>query len=319
LTPAQCQCLPQNNITYPGGLHVSTPDVFILEVDFRPAYILYPGLLFYVPLQKESWVARLSQVNCNQNLNAGRTNRDAHDRVQLALKKEFQRLDLRVVYNDNEMRKQYAHLCSQKRGYLAILSAPNFLIYSVSCHQRSRAIADTKMVSLVNSQGTWVPATSRNKNKIENPGLIQQEQFKNLKRTDFYAPIGFAFFALVASCFGSFGPSAVRCLFSVADLETRQHEPLLACQGFPPTDPSTRSHFRAICLTQSRCCQGFGHALLGVPSLSLPTASSFFFSCSEVTSDLPLLGGFVLSSHPSGSHLHFLLGITPPSSLVPSP
>jgi len=68
------------------------------------------------------------------------------------------------------------------------------------------------MVSLVNSQGTWTPATSRHKNKIEKPGLVQQEQIKNRKHTEFYAPIGFAFFAFVVSCFGSFGPTAVRCI-----------------------------------------------------------------------------------------------------------
>ena len=141
------------------------------------------------------------RLNCKQN--AGRANRAAHDLVQLAIKKEFQRLGLRVVDNDNEMRKQYAHLSSQKRGDLAILSAPNFLIYdSVSCQPRSQAIADIKVVSLVNSQGTWTPAISRHKNKIENPGLVQQEQIKNSKHAPFYAPIGFAFFAFVVSCFG---------------------------------------------------------------------------------------------------------------------
>ncbi len=70
------------------------------------------------------------------------------------------------------------------------------------------------------SQGPWAPAASRNKNKIENPGLVQQEQIKNRKQADFYAPTGFAFFAFVVSCFGSFGPTAVRCLFSLADPET---------------------------------------------------------------------------------------------------
>ena len=113
----------------------------------------------------------------------------------------------------------------QKRGDLVILSAANFLIYdSVSCQPRSQAIADIKMVSLVNSQGTWTPAISRHKNKIENPGVVQQEQTKNRKHAPFYAPIGFAFFAFVVSCFGSFGPTAVRCIFSLADLELRQHE-----------------------------------------------------------------------------------------------
>jgi hypothetical protein len=70
------------------------------------------------------------RLNCKQN--AGRANKAAHDLVQLALKKEFQRLGLRVVDNDNEMQKQYAHLSSQKRGDLAILSAPNFHIYEIT-------------------------------------------------------------------------------------------------------------------------------------------------------------------------------------------
>ncbi len=47
------------------------------------------------------------KLNCKQN--AGRANRAAHDLVQLALTREFQRPCLRVVDNDNEMRKKYAH------------------------------------------------------------------------------------------------------------------------------------------------------------------------------------------------------------------
>jgi hypothetical protein len=31
------------------------------------------------------------------------------------------------------------------------------------------------------------------KNKVENPGLAQQEQTKTRKHAEFYAPIGFAF------------------------------------------------------------------------------------------------------------------------------
>ena len=60
------------------------------------------------------------RLNCKQN--AGRANRAAHDLVQLALKKEFQRLNIQVVNNDREMRQQYAHFSPQKRGDLAILS-----------------------------------------------------------------------------------------------------------------------------------------------------------------------------------------------------
>jgi hypothetical protein len=99
------------------------------------------------------------RLNCKQN--AGRANRAAHDLVQLARKKEFQRLGLGLVDNDDEMRKQYANLSSQKRGNLAIVSTSNFLIYdSVSRQPRSQAIVDIKMVSLVNSQGTWASTIS---------------------------------------------------------------------------------------------------------------------------------------------------------------
>ncbi len=94
------------------------------------------------------------------------------------------------------------------------------------------------MVSLVNSQGTWASVISRNKTKIENPGLVQQDQNKNCKRAHFYAPSGFAFFAFAVSCFGSFGPTAVRCIFSMVDLE--MHESLLASQGLPTMHPSAR-------------------------------------------------------------------------------
>jgi hypothetical protein len=51
---------------------------------------------------------------------------------------------------------------------------------------------------------------------------------ENNKHTDFYAPVCFAFFAFVVSCFSSFGPNAVQCRFSLADLELRQHDSLLA-------------------------------------------------------------------------------------------
>ena len=108
--------------------------------------------------------------------------------------------------NDNEMRRRYAHLSSQKRGDLAILSDKNYVIYDQVKHQpKYQAIADIKMVSLVNSQGTWTAATRRNKDKIENPGLVQQEQTKNRKHAAFYSQIGYAFFAFAVSCFGCQG------------------------------------------------------------------------------------------------------------------
>ena len=51
---------------------------------------------------------------------------------------------------------------------------------------------------------------------------------KNKKHADFCAPIGFAFFPFVFSCFGSFGPTAVLCHFSLADLIIRQYDTQLA-------------------------------------------------------------------------------------------
>ena len=49
----------------------------------------------------------------------------------------------------------------------------------------------------------------------------------------FLSPIGFSFFAFVAPCFGSFGLTAVRFVFSLADPELRQQDSLLDLQGLP--------------------------------------------------------------------------------------
>ena len=91
------------------------------------------------------------------------------------------------------------------------------------------------MVSLVNSRGTWVLAQSRHKDKIENPGLVQQRQSENRKHADFYAPVGFAFFAFAV--FGSVGPtdSYGGPLPFLADHEHhRQRDSILARQGLLP-------------------------------------------------------------------------------------
>ncbi len=163
ILPTQKDCMSQHQISLYLKLLLGLPTPSILDS-------------FYVCLcgQNQGFHG-YDRLNCKQN--AGRANRAAHDLVQLALKKEFQRLDLRVVDNDNEMRKHFSHLSSQKRGYLAISSALNFLIFdSVSRQPRSQAIADIKMVSLVSSQGTWTPTHSHSKNKIENPGLFQHAQ-----------------------------------------------------------------------------------------------------------------------------------------------
>ena len=120
--------------------------------------------------------------------------------------KEFQRSNIQIADNHHEL---HARISSRMRGDLSILSTSNYPIYDqVSRQPRSEAFADIKMVSLVNSRGTWTPAKSRNEDTLENSDLVQEEQIKN---RNFYAPIGFAFFPFVVSCFGSFGPFAVRC------------------------------------------------------------------------------------------------------------
>jgi hypothetical protein len=128
-------------------------------------------------------------------------------------------------------------------------------------------------VSCFNEEMYFVMSLNLELNKIENPGLVQQEQIKYRKHADFYAPVGFAFFAFVVSCFRSFGSTAVHSLFSLADLETRQHEFLLALQGLSPMDLSTCSQF---CRQSS---DRLGHVVaknsvvrlfLGVLRISLP-------------------------------------------------
>jgi hypothetical protein len=81
----------------------------------------------------------------------------------------------------------------------------------------------------------------------------------------------------LSSYLGSLGPTAVRCLFSLADLELRQHDSSLVRQGLPPLlDPSARSQFRAIAYRQISARIGIAVAkasvmrFLGVPRLPLP-------------------------------------------------
>ena len=120
-------------------------------------------------------------------------------------------MGLSVVDNDGEMRRQYSHLSTKKRRDLAIVSSFAHQVFdAISCLARTQAI-DIKIVSLVDFRVTWTETRSQHKDKID-PGLVQQEVVKNRKHAAFYAPTGFAFFAflaLVASCFGSLGPTAV--------------------------------------------------------------------------------------------------------------
>ena len=123
-------------------------------------------------------------LNCKQN--AGKAHIAAHEAVAKAVKRVFQRTGHKVVDNDPEMRARYFHLTTQKRGDLAILWDSEFqFLDPISRRPWTDAIADVKVVFLVNSHGTWTPAQSPHKDKIENPGLVQQEQIKNHKHTAF--------------------------------------------------------------------------------------------------------------------------------------
>ena len=217
------------------------------------------------------------RLNCKHH--AGKANRAAHDCVQLALAKELRRLDLKVVDNDHELRRQYSHLSSKKRGDLAVLATTSALNVHdpIARLYRDQFIVDVKMVSLVAGNGTWAPAYNVQRNKIENPGLDQQEQIKINKHGPFYSPIGYSFLPFVASCFGSFGPTAVRSLFSLADLELRRHNDYRRQQGLDALeDPAARSQFRALCYRQISARIGNAVAkatvmrLLVIPRLPVP-------------------------------------------------
>ena len=89
------------------------------------------------------------RLNCKHH--AGKANRAAHDCVQLALAKELRRLDLKVVDNDHELRRQYSHLSSKKRGDLAVLATTSALNVHdpIARLYQDQFIVDVKMVSLV--------------------------------------------------------------------------------------------------------------------------------------------------------------------------
>ena len=115
------------------------------------------------------------------------------------------------------------------------------------------------------------------KNLFINLGLLQQEEVKNRKHFPFYAPIGFAFVPFVTSCFGSFGPTATRFLFALANLELLRHDESRQRQGLDPlVDPSSRSQYRALCYRHLTARVGHAVAkatvvlLLALPRLPLP-------------------------------------------------
>ena len=141
--------------------------------------------------------------------------------MQDALARELRRLDLKVVDNDQELRKNYSHLTSKKRGDLAISAqADTLTVYdNVNRLCRSEFILDVQTVSVVNGHGAWTPLFNFDKGKIANLGPTQQEEVKNRKHGPFYAPIGFAFLPLVTPCFGPLSPTAVQFLFALSNLE----------------------------------------------------------------------------------------------------
>ena len=155
---------------------------------------LYLKLLHGLPLPSPNTDQGICSCGCSQDAlgyhrlnckkHAGRAFRAGHDVIQDAIARELRRLDLKVVDNDQELRKNYSHLTSKKRGDLAV-SAPadTLTVYdNVNRLYRSDFILDVKTVSVVNGHGVWTPAFNVDKGKITNLGLLQQEEVKNHKQ-----------------------------------------------------------------------------------------------------------------------------------------
>ena len=249
---------------------------------------LYLKLLHGLPLPSPNTHQGICSCGCSQDAlgyhrldckkHAGRAFRAGHDVIQDAIARELRRLDVKVVDNDQELRKNYSHLTSKKRWDLAV-SAPadTLTVYdNVNRLYRSDFILDVKTVSVVNGHGVWTPAFNVDKGKVTNLGLLQQEEVKNRKHGPFYAPIGFAFLPFVTSCFGSFGPTATRFLFALAHLELIRHDDSRHRQGLDPlVDPSARSQYRALCYRHLTARLGHAVAkatvmrLLALPHLPL--------------------------------------------------
>ena len=88
--------------------------------------------------------------------NAVRAFRSVHDLVQLALKKEFQRLGLSVVENDADLRAHCSQPSSIKRADLDIVLSSDcdtdYQVYDlIRRRSRTQAIANINLVFLRNS------------------------------------------------------------------------------------------------------------------------------------------------------------------------
>jgi hypothetical protein len=149
-----------------------------------------------------------------------------------AVKKEFQCLWIHVGDNDNDMRQQFCHLSSRNEGILQSYQLMTIWFTTKSVNNLfSRPLQILRWFYWL-IQGTWSQAITQHRDKSENPVLLLQEQIKNQIHAAFY--IGFAFPPFVVSCFGTFGITAVCCLYSLANLELLQHEAFLVRQHLAP-------------------------------------------------------------------------------------
>jgi hypothetical protein len=111
-----------------------------------PAFLAFSPLC---PCGKTHDVHGYHRPNYKQN--AGRANRAAHDLVQLAVKKEFQRLDRPVVDNDIAMCQIFYHLSSQKRGDQAILSNSTFSMIKLAVNR----VLKLSLISIKSRLSLW--------------------------------------------------------------------------------------------------------------------------------------------------------------------
>ena len=219
------------------------------------------------------------RINCKHF--AGKAWKSAHDTVQEAIAYELRRVSLSVVEQDAQLRRNFSHLTSNKRGDLAV-NAQNTDLRLIASGQVPRAdfILDIKLVAMVNGQGAWTGTFNAQTGQYSNNVLAQAEKTKCNKHEAHYAAIGFGFAPVVGSCFGGLGTSALRLLMALASLELRHHDAYRARTGLDPlADPSARSQFRMLCFRQSSARVGFALAKATVKRLlatpSLPFQPSF--------------------------------------------
>lgn len=80
--------------------------------------------------------------------------RSVHDAIQQALAYEFRRLTISLVDNDAQLRHNYYHLTSQRRGDMAVNDLPTDLqVLSNGDVPGSQSLIDVYINSMVNGQG----------------------------------------------------------------------------------------------------------------------------------------------------------------------